>query len=61
VSDAPLRARVRLTVPVASRAALELRAECEFPVPPLSLPQPGQAESVDALARYSSVALAFAG
>lgn len=42
---------------VTSRAALRLRAEREFPVPPLAVPDPENLPSLDDLARYSSVAL----
>ena len=46
-----------LTVLVTSRAPLHLRAEHEFPVPPLALPDPRSLPSVDALAQVAAVAL----
>jgi predicted ATPase/class 3 adenylate cyclase len=55
--DALLRACPRLTVLVTSRAALQLRGEHEFPVPPLALPLTGQASSPAALSQYAAVAL----
>jgi predicted ATPase/transcriptional regulator with XRE-family HTH domain len=55
--DALLRACPRLTVLATSRAPLQLRAEHEFPVPPLSLPLAGQSLAPDALTGYAAVAL----
>jgi predicted ATPase/class 3 adenylate cyclase len=46
-----------LTVLVTSRAPLHLRAEHEFPVPPLALPDPGVLPSVETLAHVAAVAL----
>ena len=42
---------------VTSRAALRLTAEHEYPVPPLSMPDPDHFPEVASLARYESVAL----
>jgi predicted ATPase/class 3 adenylate cyclase len=40
-----------------SRAALRLSGEYEYPVPPMSLPDPGRPPPLDRLADYESVAL----
>ena len=42
---------------VTSRAALRLTAEHEYPVPPLSLPDPDRLPELASLARFESVAL----
>jgi predicted ATPase/tRNA A-37 threonylcarbamoyl transferase component Bud32 len=42
---------------VTSRAALHLRGEHEFPVSPLSLPDPNRLPPLDQLAQYSSITL----
>ena len=47
----------RLKVLVTSREVLHVRAEHEFTVPPLALPDPAHLPSLAALARFSSVAL----
>jgi predicted ATPase/class 3 adenylate cyclase len=47
----------RLKVLVTSRAALHLRGEKEFPVPPLSLPDPAHLPPVAALSQYAAVEL----
>jgi predicted ATPase/class 3 adenylate cyclase len=47
----------RLNVLVTSREVLHVRAEHEFAVPPLALPNPAQLPRLAALARCSSVAL----
>ena len=59
---APLIARLlaacpALTVLATSRAPLHLRGEYEFPVPPLSLPDPGRADPPDRLTDYAAVRL----
>jgi predicted ATPase/class 3 adenylate cyclase len=52
-----LAAGPQLSVLATSREALRLNGEHEFPVPPLSAPDPSGAGSVDDLAAYESVAL----
>ncbi|MBA2526707.1 MAG: protein kinase, partial [Pyrinomonadaceae bacterium] len=52
-----LAACPRLKVLVTSRAVLHLRAEHEFPVPPLSLPDSKRLLSIETLSRYSAVTL----
>ncbi|MGH2534548.1 MAG: AfsR/SARP family transcriptional regulator, partial [Thermomicrobiales bacterium] len=47
----------RLKVLVTSREPLHLRAECQFPTPPLALPHPSHLPRVAALVRYEAVAL----
>jgi predicted ATPase/class 3 adenylate cyclase len=47
----------RLKVLVTSRAPLHLRAEREFPVPPLALPNPDALLPASALAQYPALAL----
>lgn len=47
----------RLKVLVTSREVLHVRAEHEFAVPPLALPDPARLPRLAALARFSSVAL----
>ena len=46
-----------LKIMVTSRAALHVYGEHEFPVPPLAMPDPQAKPPVEALARYSAVAL----
>ena len=48
---------LRLKVLVTSREVLHVRAEHEFAVPPLALPDPARLPRLAALARFSSVAL----
>jgi len=55
--DTLLRACPRLSVLVTSRAALQLRSEHEYPVPPLALPDSEQPITPDALSQYGAVAL----
>src|SRR5262249_48070800 len=50
-----LTAAPRLKLLVTSRAALHVRGEQEFPVPPLSVPDPAQQLPVEALSRYAAV------
>jgi predicted ATPase/DNA-binding XRE family transcriptional regulator len=57
VVDALLQACPRLTVLVTSRAALQLRGEHEYPVPPLALPDSEQPITPDTLSKYGAVAL----
>lgn len=52
-----LTAAPRLKVLVTSRAVLHLRGEKEFPVPPLSLPDPKESIDAEALSRYEAVEL----
>jgi predicted ATPase len=52
-----LRVCEGLTVLVTSRAALRVRGEQEFSVPPLALPDPTHLPPADALAQYPAVAL----
>lgn len=52
-----LAAAPRLKVLVTSRARLQLRGEREFPVPPLGVPEPGHALSLDQIARCDAVRL----
>jgi len=52
-----LAACPRLAVLATSRAALRLSGEREFFVPPLAVPEPGQAPEPDALTQYAAVAL----
>src|SRR5205085_3236298 len=52
-----LTAAPRLKVLVTSRAALHLRGEKEFAVPPLTVPEPGSEASVAVLSLYPAVAL----
>jgi non-specific serine/threonine protein kinase len=47
----------RLTILATSRGALRTRAEIEYPVPPMALPDPSHASSLDDLRRCESVAL----
>jgi predicted ATPase/DNA-binding CsgD family transcriptional regulator len=55
-----LRAAPHLRVLVTSRVALRLRAESEYPVPPLELPAVGEGPSVTALTANPAVALFLA-
>ncbi len=62
VAAAPLIADLlascpRLKALVTSRVALHLRAEHEFPVPPLALPDVKRLPAVEALSQYAAVAL----
>jgi predicted ATPase/class 3 adenylate cyclase len=52
-----LTAAPGLKVLVTSRAVLRLRGEHEYPVPPLSLPDPKQLPSSEALSKYAAVEL----
>ncbi len=47
----------RLSVLVSSRSALHLYGEQEYPVPPLTLPDPKHLPNLEALAEYEAVAL----
>jgi predicted ATPase/class 3 adenylate cyclase len=47
----------RLKLLVTSRAALHLRGEREFPVPPLALPDPRRLPAVETLLQYAAVGL----
>src|SRR5207244_7848816 len=47
----------RLKVLVTRRAPLHLQGEQEFPVPPLSLPDPKRLPPIDCLSQYAAVAL----
>jgi predicted ATPase/serine/threonine protein kinase len=62
LAAAPLLAELltacpQLKVLVTSRAALHLRGEQEFEVPPLSLPDLSEPASVEALSQYAAIAL----
>src|SRR6266566_2347491 len=46
-----------LTILVTSRATLHVQGEHEFPVPPLTLPNLNQLLSIEAMSRYTAVAL----
>ncbi|MFN8526764.1 MAG: adenylate/guanylate cyclase domain-containing protein [Chloroflexota bacterium] len=52
-----LRASAGLKIVVTSRAALRIRGETEFPVPPLALPNPKMLPAPTALAQFAAVAL----
>ena len=52
-----LTVNANLKMLVTSRAALHIYGEHDFPVPPLNLPDAKSLPSLDALARYSGVAL----
>jgi predicted ATPase/DNA-binding CsgD family transcriptional regulator/class 3 adenylate cyclase len=52
-----LAACTQLKILVTSREALRLRGEREFPVTPLSLPDPGKPVPVDQLLQFAAVAL----
>jgi predicted ATPase/transcriptional regulator with XRE-family HTH domain len=55
--DTLLRACPRLCILVTSRAALQLRGEHEYPVPPLALPDSRRALTTEELSQYGAVAL----
>jgi predicted ATPase/serine/threonine protein kinase len=62
LAAAPLLAELLTSCPqlkilATSRAALHLRGEQEFEVPPLALPDLAEAASAETLARYSAIAL----
>lgn len=57
VVDGLLRACPRLVLMVTSRAPLQLRAEHEFPVPPLSLPDGAESLPLESLAQFEAVVL----
>jgi predicted ATPase/class 3 adenylate cyclase len=57
VVDSLLRGCPRSCMLVTSRAALQLRGEHEYPVPPLALPDSGRASTPEALSQYGAVAL----
>lgn len=52
-----LSAAPQVTIVVTSRTVLRLYGEHEYPVAPLPTPAPGQAPTLDLLARYDAVAL----
>jgi predicted ATPase len=52
-----LSACPRLKILATSRAALHLRGEREFPVPPLALPEPRHRSRADNLSTYAAIAL----
>ena len=52
-----LRAAANLKILVTSRMALRVSGEQEYPVPPLTLPDPRRQESVETLVQYAAVAL----
>ncbi len=52
-----LRDAPRLTVLVTSQAPLRIRGEHEYPVPPLSFPNPKRLPAIEKLTDYESVAL----
>jgi predicted ATPase/class 3 adenylate cyclase len=52
-----LAAAPHLKLLVTSRVVLHLRAEKEYPVPPLAVPDPKQLPSLEALSQYAAVAL----
>jgi predicted ATPase/class 3 adenylate cyclase len=57
VLDRVLSAAARLKILVTSRTPLRLYGEQEFPVPPLSLPDPGSLPPLENLADYEAVGL----
>jgi predicted ATPase len=57
VLDRVLSAAARLKILVTSRTPLRLYGEQEFPVPPLSLPDPGSLPLLENLASYEAVGL----
>src|SRR5215203_1762586 len=62
VSAAPLLSDVQASCPgmkvmVTSRELLHLYGEQDYPVPPLSLPDPQQLPDIEALSKYEAVAL----
>lgn len=52
-----LESAAQLKVLVTSRAVLHLRGEHQFPVPPLTLPEPKSVPPVEVLSQYSALAL----
>jgi predicted ATPase/DNA-binding XRE family transcriptional regulator len=57
LADHLLRAAADLKMLVTSRAPLEIHGEHEFPVPPLAVPDPARATTVEAVSQYGAVAL----
>ena len=57
LAEALLRACPRLAILATSREALGVTGERIFPVPPLSLPDPGRSGSFEGLADYEAVSL----
>jgi len=62
ISAAPLVAELLITSPhlrimVTSRAALRISGEQEYPVPPMTLPNPDEVPPLDTLSQYEAVAL----
>jgi predicted ATPase len=57
VVDTLLRSCPRLCMVVTSRAALQLRGEHEYPVPPLAIPDTTRPVRPEALSQYGAVAL----
>src|SRR6266540_3973345 len=62
IAAAPLMAEVleaapNLKILVTSRASLQIYGECEFPVPPLALPDPRRLPPLERLTQYEAVRL----
>jgi len=62
IAAAPLVAEVleaapHLKILVTSRASLQIYGECEYPVPPLALPNPSRLPPLDRLTQYEAVRL----